>query len=212
MKRPVLTGLVVMVLVVTFVVVFYAVREAQTGTAGPAAGSAGPAMSGAAAPGGGALAERGKYLVTFGGCNDCHSPKVMAAEGPVPDPKRLLSGHPAGTTLPPFDPGNIKPGGWVLFTEDLTACVGPFGVICSANLTPDDATGIGLWTEEIFINAMRTGKHMGKGRPIMPPMPWQNVSTLTEEDLKAVYAYLRSLPPVKNQVPGMMSLEDVKAE
>ncbi|MEJ2721680.1 MAG: diheme cytochrome c-553, partial [bacterium] len=139
-------------------------------------------------------------------------PKVMTAEGPVPDAKRLLSGHPAGTVLPTFDPDSIKPGGWVLFTDDLTACVGPFGVICAANLTPDDATGTGLWKEENFVNAMRTGKHMGMGEPILPPMPWQNVRTLTDEDLKAVYAYLRSLPPIKNQVPGAMTLQDVKSE
>jgi mono/diheme cytochrome c family protein len=154
---------------------------------------------------------RGEYLVNAGSCNDCHSPKVMTERGPVPDTARLLSGHPAGAKLPPFDTKDIGPGKWVLFTEDLTASVGPWGVTCSANLTPDENTGIGLWTEEMFVNAIRTGKHMGMGRPIMPPMPWPNVATLTDEDLKAVYAYLRSLPPVKNAVPAPMTLDDYAA-
>jgi cytochrome c553 len=154
---------------------------------------------------------RGEYLVTFGGCNDCHSPKVMTEKGPVPDSGRLLSGHPAGTKLPPFKKDDIGPGKWVLFSEDLTACVGPWGVTCAANLTPDANTGIGLWTEEMFANAIRTGKHMGMGRPIMPPMPWQSVAGLSDDDLSAVYAYLKSLPPVKNQVPGPMSLDEYAA-
>jgi hypothetical protein len=99
----------------------------------------------------------------------------------------------------------------VLFSEDLTACVGPWGVTCSANLTPDQNTGLGLWTEEMFIAAMRTGKHMGAGRPIMPPMPWFSVAELTDDDLRAVFAYLRSLPPVKNAVPVPMTLDDYAA-
>lgn len=212
MKRLVLTGLVGFVLVVTVSIVSYSALHTQTAAAADPAASEAASAAEPATAGGDALVERGRYLVTFGGCNDCHSPKVMTAEGPVPDTKRLLSGHPAGTALPTFDPDSIKPGGWVLFTDDLTACVGPFGVICSANLTPDDATGTGLWKEENFVNAMRTGKHMGMGRPIMPPMPWQNVKTLTDDDLKAVFAYLHSLPPIKNQVPGAMTLQDFKSE
>ena len=154
---------------------------------------------------------RGAYLVNFGSCNDCHSPKMMTDKGPVPDKSRLLSGHPAESKLPPFKKEDIGPGKWVLFSEDLTACVGPWGVTRSANLTPDENTGLGLWTEEMFVNAMRTGKHMGAGRPIMPPMPWFSVAELTDDDLRAVFAYLQSLPPVKNQVPGPMSLDDYAA-
>jgi mono/diheme cytochrome c family protein len=154
---------------------------------------------------------RGEYLVNAGSCNDCHSPKVMTERGPLPDTARLLSGHPAGTKLPPFDAKDVGPGKWVLFTEDLTACVGPWGITRAANLTPDENTGIGLWTEEMFVNAIRTGKHMGMGRPIMPPMPWPNVATLTDDDLKAVFAYLKSLPPVKNAVPAPVTLEDYLA-
>lgn len=96
----------------------------------------------------------------------------------------------------------IGPGKWVLFSEDLTVAVGPWGMSFSANLTPDDQTGIGLWTEDVFIKALRSGKHMGAGRPILPPMPWFNLVNANDEDLKAIFAYLKSLPPVKNPVPA----------
>ncbi len=146
--------------------------------------------------------ERGKYLVTLGGCNDCHTPKNFTPQGPVPDETRLLAGHPADATLPEFDPALVAPGNWYLFNSHLTAGVGPWGISYAANLTPDEATGMGLWTEEIFIQAMRTGKHMGTGRPILPPMPWQGLAEATDEDLKALFAYLKSVPPVKNAVPA----------
>jgi hypothetical protein len=72
----------------------------------------------------------------------------------------------------------------------------------SANLTPDPETGVLRdFTEQQFIQTMRTGKHLGQGRPILPPMPWPNVGKMTDEDLKAVWAYLRQIPPVKNKVP-----------
>ena len=85
----------------------------------------------------------------------------------------------------------------------LTAWAGPWGVSFAANLTPDKETGIAEWSEEHFIQALRTGKHQGQpnGRDILPPMPWQFFKSMTDEDLKAIFAYLRSLPPVKNQVP-----------
>jgi hypothetical protein len=85
----------------------------------------------------------------------------------------------------------------------LTAWAGPWGVSFALNLTPDVATGIGEWSEETFIQAMRTGKHQGQpnGRDILPPMPWFNLKEMTDDDLKALWAYLRSIPPIKNQVP-----------
>ena len=147
------------------------------------------------------IQKHGAYLVNLGGCNDCHSPKVFTAMGPVPDTTRLLSGHPAGDKLPPFDPQMVQPGKWNLGSGDLTAWVGLWGVSYAANLTPDEPTGIGTWTEEIFIKALRSGKHMGIGRPILPPMPWQSIGQTTDEDLKAIFAYLKSLPPVQNKVP-----------
>lgn len=153
----------------------------------------------------------GKYLVTIAGCNDCHSPKIYTAEGiPMPDTKRLLSGEPAEAVLPGFDPVMVAPGKWVLMNSHFSAFVGPWGVSYAANLTPDDQTGIGLWTEDIFVQALKTGKHMGAGRPILPPMPWPGLSNMTDEDFSAVFAYLKSLPPVKNKVPAPQSLEKMK--
>jgi cytochrome c553 len=157
-----------------------------------------------------ATIERGRYLVDMGGCNDCHSPKVMTEQGPMPDETRLLSGHPAGDALPPMDTKALQPGYWYLMSPDLTAFVGPWGQSFAANLTPDNQTGIGLWTEDVFVNALRTGKHMGAGRPILPPMPWQYFNKVKDEDLKAIFAYLKSLPPVSNAVPAPVAPPDVK--
>lgn len=150
-----------------------------------------------------ALIDRGNYLVTSGGCNDCHSPKIMSPMGPEADSTKLLSGHPAGSKLPPIDASALKPGGWVLMAPDITSFVGPWGISYAANLTPDSATGIGAWSETNFIKALRTGKHMGieTGRPIMPPMPYPYIGQFNDEDLKAMFAYLKSLPPVSNKVP-----------
>ncbi len=148
------------------------------------------------------MVAKGKYLVNLGGCNDCHSPKVMTEMGPVPDTTRLLSGHPSDAMLAPIDTSMIQPGKWVLTSgTDFTAWVGLWGISYTANLTPDEETGLGAWTPELFIKALRTGKHMGVGRPILPPMPWQFIGQLTDQDLKAMFAYLHSLPAIHNKVP-----------
>ena len=84
----------------------------------------------------------------------------------------------------------------------MTAFAGPWGVSFTANLTPDKETGLGEWTEEMFIATMRTGRHQGKGRPLLPPMPYFNLAALTDEDIKSVFAYLQSIPPVHNKVPA----------
>ena len=147
------------------------------------------------------MQKRGEYLVTLGGCNHCHSPKVFTEMGPVPDTTKLLSGHPAGSKLASIDTSMVQPGKWILTSSDLTAWVGPWGISYAANLTPDEPTGIGTWTDEVFIKALRTGKHMGIGRPILPPMPWPDIAKATDEDLKAIFSYLKSLPPIRNQVP-----------
>ena len=151
----------------------------------------------------GKAVDRGAYLATIGGCHDCHTPKVLTAGGPVPDTQRLLSGHPAGERLPPVPAGVIGGmGDWGAVTNNhLTAWAGPWGVSYAANLTPD-ASGIANWTADMFIQAMRSGKHMGNGRPILPPMPWANYATMPDEDLRAVFAYLKSLPPIRNAVPA----------
>ena len=84
-----------------------------------------------------------------------------------------------------------------------TAWSGPWGVSFAANLTPDKDTGItsGVWTEALFVKALQSGKHMGTARDILPPMPWNWYGQLSEDDLKAIYAYLLTIPPVKNHVP-----------
>ncbi|HEX8616508.1 MAG TPA: c-type cytochrome [Thermoanaerobaculia bacterium] len=143
---------------------------------------------------------RGAYLVNIGGCNDCHTPFKMGPRGPEPDRTRLLSGHPEGLQMPPAP--KLPNGPWVWIGAGTnTAFAGPWGVSYAANLTPDRLTGTGIWTEEMFIRTIRTGRHWGVARPILPPMPWQNVAGLTDDDLKAVFAYLRSIKPINNQVP-----------
>ena len=154
--------------------------------------------------------KRGQYLVNAGGCNDCHSPKIFTAKGPMLDPDRVLSGYPAGEKLPDFPRDLVGPDKWGgLFTNDLTGWLGPWGVTFGTNLTPDEQTGIGLWTEELFIKTIRTGKHMGAGRDILPPMPWYNLSQLTDDDLKAIFAYLRTIKPIKNVVPAPIPPSDL---
>jgi mono/diheme cytochrome c family protein len=156
------------------------------------------------------MVKRGSYLVTAAGCNDCHSPKKLTPMGPEVDSTKILSGHPEGMPMIPFDADALKPGHWIQMGPDLTAYVGPWGVSYAANLTPDSTTGIGAWTEDAFIKTIRTGKHLGLegGRPILPPMPWPEFAKLKDDDLKAIYAYLRSLPPVHNKVPAPLSPPD----
>jgi hypothetical protein len=164
-----------------------------------------PQIAHAQGSSGKAQLKRGEYLVTFGGCHDCHSPKVMTPNGPGPDKTRLLSGHPADAQLPPLPLGVIgpAPNQWTAITNShLTAWVGPWGTSFAANLTPDKATGLGGWTAEQFIKTMRTGKHLGVGRPILPPMPWPDIAVLNDADLKAMFTYLKSLKPIENPVPA----------
>ena len=148
-----------------------------------------------------AAVARGRYLVTVGGCNDCHSPKIMTAKGPVVDQTRLLSGHPANERLPALPAGVLAPNKWgAVTTNDETAWVGSWGTSFAANLTPDP-TGLGNWTVQMFINSMRTGKYMGISRPILPPMPWAYYGMMPNRDLESIFAYLRTLRPISNLVP-----------
>lgn len=157
------------------------------------------------------LVSRGQYLTMIGSCNDCHSPKNFGPMGPVLDSTRLFSGHPANSPLPKVDIKALQPGYWILFASDLTSAVGPWGISFSANLTPDSTTGIGAWSEETFVKTLRTGKHLGleNGRPIMPPMPWQLIGQMTDEDLKAVYTFLREVPAINNKVPAPIPPNEV---
>jgi len=151
----------------------------------------------------GKLVERGKWLVNLGGCNDCHTPKKYGPKGIELDETRLLSGAPADEQVLPIpDAVGMGPDKWAAVTNaHFTTWAGPWGVSFAANLTPDVETGIGSWKEEMFIKALRTGKHLGEGRPILPPMPWENLAKVDDGDLKAIFAYLKSLPPIKNAVP-----------
>ena len=135
---------------------------------------------------------RGKYLTTIGSCHDCHTPK-LDAQGTV-DMSRAFSGRPVTTMAPPQREGEI------VASMDLTAWSGPWGISYAANLTPDPETGLGRrYDEAKFIKALRTGKKP-EGEPLLPPMPWPMIGQMTDDDLKAVYAYLKTLKPIKNNV------------
>ena len=146
-------------------------------------------------------AMRGMYIVSTAGCNDCHTPWVFNKDlgMPVPDMSRMLSGHP---TNGPETQAKIDPRTDLAFiSADFTSFKLPFGTVYTANLTPDKETGLGNWTEEMFIKAIRTGMHMGaEGRPILPPMPWPEFRNFTDDDLKAIFAFLKSIPPIHNPV------------
>lgn len=146
--------------------------------------------------------QRGEYLVTLGGCNDCHTPFKLGPNGPEPDMSRMLSGHPEYIPLTPPPAKEAKDPWGISMANVMTAFSGPWGTTFSANLTPDPETGVLRdFTEQQFIQTMRTGKHQGQGRPLLPPMPWFNLAKLTDEDLKAIWTYLRQIPAVKNKVP-----------
>jgi mono/diheme cytochrome c family protein len=132
------------------------------------------------------LVARGKYLVEAIGCADCHTPLLMGPNGPVRDSTRQLSGHPQGDVMPAAP--KLPPGPWLVTgASSLTAWSGPWGTSFTANLTPDKETGLGNWT--------------GRGRPLLPPMPAEFYANLSDEDLRALFAYLQSIPAVSNRVP-----------
>ena len=118
--------------------------------------------------------ERGLYLVTITGCNDCHTPGALFGN---PDKARLLGGSDVGF-------GDPASGVWV-----------------GENLTPDKETGLGVWTSDQIVTAITTGK-LPDGRMLSPIMPWPALSHLTHDDALAIAAYLQSIPAVKNAVPG----------
>jgi mono/diheme cytochrome c family protein len=144
----------------------------------------------------------GKHLVTIGGCNDCHTPKKMGPHGPEDNMDIALSGSPSQLPIPVVDRKDIESKGLMVMGNSLSF-VGPWGVSYAANLTSDSTTGIGNWTIEQFKNVFKTGKYGGapRGRDLLPPMPWQNVAQMTDDELEAVFAYLQSTKPVHNIVP-----------
>jgi len=156
------------------------------------------------------MVKRGEYLVATSGCDDCHSPKRFGPNGPEVIPETRLSGYPADRPIQKSSPEAAKLG-WMLFGGDLTTAVGPWGMSFAANITSDE-TGIGNWTEQNFMTALRKGKIKGleNGRSMLPPMPWFNFRNMTDEDLKSIFAYLKSTAPVHNIVPAPKSPVDVK--
>jgi mono/diheme cytochrome c family protein len=125
--------------------------------------------------------ERGKYLVTISGCNDCHTPGYFLGK---PDFSRTLAGSDVGFTIPGL------------------------GAFVGRNLTPDKETGLGNWTDDQIISAFTAGIRPD-GRRLAPIMPWRELSHLTSDDAHAIVAYLKSLPPVKNAVPGPFGPKEV---
>ena len=143
----------------------------------------------------------GEHIVHIAGCHDCHTPKNMTDHGPEPDMTRMLSGHPAGSPDPVVNRKDAESKGLIV-TSDLTTWVGPWGVSYTANLTPD-STGTKSWTEEQFMYAIKNGIYKGLpgGRPMLPPMPWAEYKNMTDGELKAVFAYIKSVKPISNVVP-----------
>jgi mono/diheme cytochrome c family protein len=132
----------------------------------------GEAGNGAAATGSMTPLQRGEILAYTSGCHDCHTPGTFYG---APDFERQLSGSELG---------------WQ----------GPWGVTYARNLTPDPETGLGTWTDDEIIRALRSGVRKD-GSPILPPMPWQNFARMPAEDMSALIAYLRSVPAVKHAPP-----------
>lgn len=147
-----------------------------------------------------ALIARGEHLVATGGCHDCHTPLVMGPEGPTRDLSRALSGHPEQMVMPPAPA--LPEGPWLgVVGATQTAYAGPWGTTFTANLTPDPDTGLGRWSLADFVATVRTGRRMGKGRPVLPPMPIEVMQRYSDDELAAMFAYLQSLPPIVNRVP-----------
>lgn len=146
-------------------------------------------------------AKWGEHLVQISGCNDCHTPKKLGPKGLEFDMSLMLSGHPANMPAPPIDQKDAAAKGMAA-TQTLTAWTGPWGTSFAGNIT-SDSTGIGAWTEAQFMKAVREGKFKGLDgtRPLLPPMPWENFVYFTDDEIKAIFAYLKSTPPIHNVVP-----------
>ena len=148
----------------------------------------------------------GEHLVKIGGCNDCHTPKKMGPKGPEDDMSLMLSGHPAQQPAPDFDRAEAAKKGLVV-TQTFTAWTGPWGTTYAPNLT-SDSSGIGGWKEEQFLKALHELKWMGlEGtRPLMPPMSMMPAIKMSDDELKAIFAYLKTTPAINNVSPEAVLL------
>ncbi|MDZ7625955.1 MAG: diheme cytochrome c-553 [Ignavibacteriaceae bacterium] len=145
----------------------------------------------------------GKYIVSTSGCDDCHTPKIFTEDRSRFRHHQITFGLSSKMNLSrAIDIYDLGPNKWAANEKmSLAAWVGPWGISFASNLTPDNATGLGTVTEEMFIKTLREGKLKGVGRPLLPPMPWHVYGQKTDEDLKAIYAYLMSIKPINNMVP-----------
>jgi len=146
--------------------------------------------------------EWGEHLVFIADCNECHTPKKMTDKGPELDMSLMLSGHPADMPGIDVDRKDLEKKG-IAASATSTEWVGPWGISYSGNLTPHE-TGLGNWTEEQFFLAIRKGKYKGleASRNLLPPMPWTSYKHMTDDEIKAIFAYLKSIKPVNNIVPA----------
>lgn len=178
-------------------------RESQGATPQPAASAPAIVPAAATTPGEARTQQQiialGEHLVSAAGCHDCHTPLKLGPNGPEPDMSRALSGHPAAMKLPPPP---APSGPWIAAVAATnTAWSGPWGISYTANLTPDKETGLGGWSRDMFVQAIKTGRHMGQGRPILPPMPIPAYRNFSEDELGAIFAYLQTVKPLENKVP-----------
>jgi len=143
----------------------------------------------------------GEHLVKVGGCNDCHTPKKMGPNGPENDMSLMLSGHPSQMPPADFDPKEAAKRNLII-TQTFTSWTGPWGTTYAVNLT-SDSTGIGNWKEEQFVKCLHEKKWMGleNTRPLMPPMSMMPVTEMSDDELKAIFAYLKTTPAIKNVPP-----------
>ena len=190
---------IIIIILVPVIFIFSKCSENKSSEEGNKKDSA--TVSNAAFGGYESQAKYGAHIVSFSGCNDCHTPKKMSPQGPVFDTSLTLSGHPSQMPAPDVDRKEMASKGLIV-TNDLTSWVGPWGISYAANIT-SDSTGIGNWKEDQFILCIREGKWMGlaDARPLLPPMPWQGIRNMTDDELKAVFAYLKSTTPIHNVVP-----------
>jgi hypothetical protein len=155
------------------------------------------------------LVKRGEYLVSAVGCDDCHTPKIFKPDGHFElDMSRRFGGHPSNEPVGKVDTSTFS-NGWILFASGLTASSGPWGISYAANIS-SDTTGIGMWSEQQFFTAIRKGIYKGleSNRPLLPPMPWFVYKNFNDDDLRAIFAYLKSTKPIKNVVPQWKKINE----
>ena len=144
------------------------------------------------------LRQRGAYLMASLGCADCHTPHDQKGQ---PISEMMLAGHPEKAPLAEWDPSLLSRNILMTMSPTFTSFAGPWGVSVASNLTPDKETGTGNLTAETLIFSWRSGRHWRVARDILPPMPAPAFANLSDDDIRALHAFLMSLPPIKNRAP-----------